>query len=131
MTLNHPRQTGGMHWSPYSRFDHITTDLENGGSPANFPTAYGLSALSVGSTASTTWGTPFGSVRPTLLVELHRETVSSAGVGSTDSQTQGVVGFGMTTRISRGVFAFAESRYESNLSATLDRQAMLGVRMAF
>jgi hypothetical protein len=132
MTLNHPRQIGEWHWSPYSRYDRILTDVEvKNGSAATAPFSYGLSAISLGSTAATTWTTPLGAVRPMVMVELQKEVITVAGLGTTSSLTQGVVGFGMTTRVSRDVSAFAESRYESDLAATLDRQMMLGVKFAF
>ena len=132
MTLNHPRQFGAWYWSSYSRYDHVTTDVAAGASSAPaVPVTFALSAVTLGTTAITTWGTPFGSVRPMVLIELQRETVTVAGVGATPSHIQGTVGLGMTTRVSRNMLAFAESRYESSIEATLDRQMMLGVRLAF
>ena len=132
VSLNHPRQIGEWHWSPYSRYDHIVTDVDaRAQSVSALPTSYGLSAMSLGSTAATTWTTPFGAVRPMVMVELQKEVVTVAGLGTTSSQTQGIVGFGMSTKVSRDMSAFAESRYESNLAATLDRQMMLGVKFAF
>lgn len=132
MTLNNPRQIGEWYWSPYSRYDRIQTDVDMGTlSAASSPLSYGLSAVSLGSTAATTWTTPFGAVRPMVMVEVQKEVVTVAGLGTTSSQTQGVVGFGMTTKVSRDMSAFAESRYESDLAATLDRQMMLGVKFAF
>lgn len=132
VSLNHPRQIGEWHWSPYSRYDHIVTDVDaRAQSVSALPTSYGLSAMSLGSTAATTWTTPFGAVRPMVMMELQKEVVTVAGLGTTSSQTQGIVGFGMSTKVSRDMSAFAESRYESNLAATLDRQMMLGVKFAF
>jgi len=133
MTLNHPRQIGEWYWSPYSRYDRVVTDVDTSSAAAasTTPLSYGLSAVSVGSTAATTWATPFGAVRPMVMVEVQQEVISVAGVGTTSSVTQGVVGFGMTTKVSRDMSAFAESRYESDLAATLDRQMMLGVKFIF
>ena len=131
MTLNNPRQIGEWYWSPYSRYDRIQTDLDTGLTSGTAPMSYGLSAVSLGSTAATTWTTPFGAVRPMVLVEVQREIITVAGVGTTSSMTQGVVGFGMTTKVSRDMSAFAESRYHSDLAATLDRQMMLGVKFGF
>jgi hypothetical protein len=131
MTLNNPRQIGEWYWSPYSRYDRIETNLDTGLASGTAPLSYGLSAVSLGSTAATTWTTPFGAVRPMVLVEVQKEIITVAGVGTTSSLTQGVVGFGMTTKVSRDMSAFAESRYHSDLAATLDRQMMLGVKFAF
>lgn len=132
MSLNHPRQIGEWHWSPYSRYDHVVTNVDaRAHSAAATPVSYGLSAVSLGSTAATTWATPFGAIRPMVMLELQKEVLTVSGVGTTVSQTQGVVGFGMTTKVSRDVSAFAVSRYESDLAATLDRQMMLGVKFAF
>ncbi len=132
MTLNHPRQIGEWYWSPYSRYDLIQTDVDVGTRSASAsPLTYGLSAMSLGSTAATTWSTPFGAVQPMVMVEVQKEVITVAGLGTTSSNTQGVVGFGMTTKVSRNMSAFAESRYESDLAATLDRQMMLGVKFGF
>lgn len=132
MALNHPRQIGDWDWSPYTRYDHVTTDVDAGTSsgPAS-PIAFSLSSVSLGSTAATTWGTPFGSVRSMVLLELQRETVTVAGGAATPSQTHGTVGLGMTTRVTRNLWAYAESRYEASVEETLDRQMMLGVRLVF
>jgi hypothetical protein len=131
MTLNNPRQIGEWYWSPYSRYDRIQTEVDVTTSPVSSPLSYGLSAVSLGSTAATTWTTPFGAVRPMVMLEVQKEIITVAGIGTTSSLTQGVVGFGMTTRVSRDMSAFAESRYHSDLAATLDRQMMLGVKFAF
>lgn len=132
ISLNTPRQIGEWHWSPYSRYDRIVTDVAARAASAAAATAgYDLSAMALGSTAATTWGTPFGAVQPMVMVEIQKEVVTVAGIGTTASQTQGVVGFGMTTKVSRDMSAFAQSRYESNLAATLDRQMMMGVKFAF
>jgi hypothetical protein len=130
MTLNNPRQIGEWYWSPYSRYDRIQTDVDVISSTSS-PLSYGLSAVSLGSTAATTWTTPFGAVRPMVMVEVQKEIITVGGIGTTSSLTQGIVGFGMTTKVSRDMSAFAESRYHSDLAATLDRQMMLGVKFAF
>ena len=132
MSLNHPRQIGEWHWSPYSRYDHIVTNVDASMPSASaMPVSYGLSAVALGSTAATTWATPFGAIRPMVMLEVQKEVITVAGIGTTSSQTQGIVGFGMTTKVSRDMSAFAESRYEGDLAATLDRQMMLGVKFAF
>lgn len=131
MTLNNPRQIGEWYWSPYSRYDRIHTDVDVGLSSVSSPLSYGLSAMSLGSTAATTWTTPFGAVRPMVMLEVQKEIITVAGLGTTSSLTQGVVGFGLTTKVSRDMSAFAESRYHSDLAETLDRQMMLGVKFAF
>jgi hypothetical protein len=132
LSLNHPGQVGQWSWSPYSRYDRITTDVASRGSAPSAPgITYGMSALSVGSTAATTWTTRFGRLQPTLLVELQHEIATVAGVGTTSAHTQGTVGLAMTAAVSRELSAFAESRYETDLVATLDRQMMLGVRLRF
>jgi hypothetical protein len=130
MTLNNPRQIGEWYWSPYSRYEHIVTVVQPGAAVTP-PLSYGLSAMSVGSTAATTWATPFGAVRPMVMVEVQKEVITVAGLGTTSSMTQGIVGFGMTTKVSRDVSAFAESRYESDLAASLERQMMMGVKFVF
>ncbi len=132
ISLNTPRQIGEWHWSPYSRYDRVVTDVAARAASAAAATAsYDLSAMALGSTAATTWTTPFGPVQPMVMVEIQREVVTVAGIGTTASQTQGVVGFGMTTKVSRDMSAFAESRYASDLAATLDRQMTMGVKFAF
>ncbi len=131
LSLNHPRQVGEWFWSPYSRYDHIVTDVLATTAAAATPLSYGLSALAMGSTAQTTWSTPFGAIQPMLMVEVQKEVRTVTGLGTTSSFTQGIVGFGLTTRVSRNMSAFAQSRYESDLGATLDRQMMLGMKVAF
>ena len=131
VSLNHPRQVGEWFWSPYSRYDHIVTDVDARSQSTAMPASYGLSAMALGSTAATTWTTPFGAVRPMVMVEIQKEVITVAGLGTTSSLTQGIVGFGMSTKVSRDMSAFAESRYQSDLAATLDRQMMLGVKFAF
>ena len=132
LSLNHPRQVGEWFWSPYSRYDHIVTDLSaTSSAAASAPLSYGLSAVAMGSTAQTTWTTPFGAIQPMLMVEVQKEVRTVTGLGTTSSFTQGIVGFGLTTRVSRNMSAFAQSRYESDLGATLDRQMMLGMKVAF
>ena len=66
-----------------------------------------------------------------VMLEVQKEIITVAGIGTTSSTTQGVIGFGLTTRVSPDMSAFAESRYASDLAATLDRQMMLGVKFAF
>lgn len=132
LSLNHPRQVGEWFWSPYSRYDHIVTDVSaTTAAAATTPLSYGLSAVAMGSTVQTTWATPFGAVNPMLMVEVQKEVRSVTGLGTTSSFTQGIVGFGLTTRVTRNMSAFAQSRYESELGATLDRQMMLGMKVAF
>ena len=135
VSLNHPRQVGDWFWSPYSRYDHIVTDVSAtaaaAAAAATTPLSYGLSAVAMGSTAQTTWTTPLGEVHPMLMVEVQKEVRTVTGLGTTSSFTQGIVGFGLTTRVSRNMSAFAQSRYESDLGATLDRQMMLGMKVAF
>jgi outer membrane autotransporter protein len=132
LSLNHPRQVGEWFWSPYSRYDHVVTDV-SATMPAysTTPLSYGFSAVSMGSTAQTTWTTPFGALHPMLMVEVQKEVRTVTGLGTTTSLTQGIVGFGFTTKVSRNMSAFAQSRYESDLGATLDRQMMLGMKVAF
>ena len=73
VSLNHPRQIGEWFWSPYSRFDRLVTDVDTRSpSTSALPVSYGLSAMSLGSTAATTWTTPFGAVRPMLMVEIQK-----------------------------------------------------------
>src|SRR5690606_36574404 len=108
MTLNNPRQIGEWYWSPYSRYDRIQTDIDVGMSTSS-PLSYGLSAVSLGSTAATTWTTPFGAIRPMVMLEVQKEVITVAGIGTTSSMTQGVIGFGLTTRVSPDMSAFAES----------------------
>jgi hypothetical protein len=132
VALNHPRQVGEWFWSPYSRYDHIVTDVSATTAAASTtPLSYGLSALAMGSTVQTTWATPFGALQPMFMVEVQKEVRTVTGAGTTSSFTQGIVGFGLTTRVSRNMSAFAQSRYESDLAATLDRQMMLGMKVAF
>lgn len=132
LSLNHPRQVGEWFWSPYSRYDHIVTDVSaTTAATATTPLSYGLSAVAMGSTVQTTWDTPFGAIQPMLMVEVQKEQRTVTGLGTTSSFTQGIVGFGLTTRVSRNMSAFAQSRYESDLAATLDRQMMLGMKVAF
>ncbi len=132
LALNHPRQVGQWTWSPYGRVDHVTTEAETQtGAAAPIAVTRELSAWSVGSVVETIWATPFGEMRPVVLVELQRELTGPDGGGSTAGQTHGVLGFGMTTKVSREMSAFAESRYAQAGGTDLDRQVMLGVKLAF
>jgi hypothetical protein len=131
MTLNHPRQTGAWNLMPYGRYDRIVTGADTGPSSASpGPIDFDLTTVSLGSTAATIWGTPLGSVRPALLVELQREVVTVAGAQLNEPHTQGVVGFGLTTRVTRGLAAFAESRYQATLDTMVDRKLLVGLRSA-
>lgn len=132
VTLTHPRQVGDWTCAPYSRYERILTEVEARSWPGSaLAAAHGLSAVSLGSTAATSWTTPFGAVRPMVMIEVQREIISVASLGTMSSQTVGVVGFAMTTKVSRDMSAFAESRYQSDLAATLDRQMMLGLKLGF
>ncbi|MGE0802687.1 MAG: autotransporter domain-containing protein [Lautropia sp.] len=134
VALNHPRQVG--HWTvaPYTRYDHLIADVDGAldGGSTTLPVSRDVNAVSIGSIAETSWSSPFGALRPTVVVELQREAIAVAGAGDAAVvQTHGTFGVGMTTRVSRDMSAFAESRYTQSATADFDRQVMLGVKLAF
>lgn len=132
LSLSHPRQYGNWSWQPYSRLDRLVTETEaRDAGAAVVGATRESSALSFGSTAETVWATPFGTLRPMMMVEVQREVVSSGSAQPTTAQNHSLVGFGLSTRVSRDVSAYAQSRYSHEGSEQLDRLVMLGVKFAF
>lgn len=129
LQVNHPGHIGSWTVSPYSRYESIETELESGGGVQTGSTQ-NLSAVAIGSTLRTTLGTPLGTVRPQFLVEVQRESKSLAG-GAPAMQTQGTLGLGIATKVTRELSAFAESRFEQEVGADAERRAMLGIRLVF
>ena len=127
--LNHPGRIGKWTVSPFSRYEAIQTELESSGG-VQTGSVQNLSAIAIGSTLGTTLGTPFGTVRPQLLVEIQRESRSLAG-GAPVMQTQGTLGLGIATKVTRELSAFAESRFEQEVGANAELRALLGIRLAF
>ncbi len=129
LQVNHPGRVGTWRVSPYSRYETIETELESAGGVRTGSTQ-NLSAVAIGSTLGTTVGTPLGTMRPQLLLEVQRESKRVAG-GAAALQTQGTIGLGVATKVTRELSAFAESRYEQELGAGAERRAMLGLRLTF
>ncbi|MGE0310438.1 MAG: autotransporter outer membrane beta-barrel domain-containing protein [Lautropia sp.] len=129
LQVHHPGRVGSWRVAPFSRYETIETAFETADGVRTGSTQT-LSAVAIGSTLGTTVGTPLGTMRPQLLVELQRESRQIAG-GAAAMQTQGAIGLGVATKVTRELSAFAESRYEQELGADAERRAMLGLRLTF
>lgn len=128
-----PKLFYGWTFSPYSRYDLVATRLD-----ARYVNAAGwhgsraLSSLSFGSVMETDWFGMFGSVRPRLQLELRHQIADGTGLVRQRHKTQGVIGLGLTSRVSRDLATFAESRYAAQSgNSTPESLLMLGVRLGF
>jgi len=132
--LSHSRRLGDWSVSPFSRYEWIETEGQSLTSPLWSVGQQSLSTFSIGGLITTSVGTPLGTVHPRLLLELQRESTAPGGVGLAPTRArQGLVGLGLTTRLSREVSAFAESRLrqEQGLNVSSEKRALVGLRMRF
>lgn len=132
--LSHARTFGDWSLAPFSRYEWIETDSQALTSTFWSVRQQSQATFSIGGLITTSVGTPLGTLYPRLLLELQREATSPGGVGLAPTRArQGLVGLGLTTRLSREVSAFAESRVrqEQGLTAASEKRALVGLRMRF
>lgn len=133
--LTHSRRFGDWAISPFSRYEWNETDARFGpGDGVGLGQQY-QSLFSIGGLVTTSLGTPIGTVHPRLLLELQRESTVPGSVGLMPTRArQGLVGVGLTTRLTREVSAFAESRLRQEQGApdaASEKRALVGLRMRF
>ena len=91
-----------------------------------------LSSLSLGSVMETDWFGAFGPIQPRLQVEVRHQVTDGNGTVKQRYKTHGIIGLGLTSRLSREMATFAESRYAAESgSASPESLLMLGVRLFF
>ena len=132
--LSHARTFGDWSVAPFSRYEWIETESQALSSTFWSVGQQSQSTFSIGGLITTSVGTPLGTFHPRLLLELQREATNPGGVGLAPTRArQGLVGLGLTTRLSREVSAFAESRLrqEQGLTAASEKRALVGLRMRF
>lgn len=128
-----PETFHGWSFSPYSRYDLVATQLDatqmdGRGAHSN----RSLSSLSLGSVMETDWFGAFGPIQPRLQVEVRHQVTDGNGTVKQRYKTHGIIGLGLTSRLSREMATFAESRYAAESgSATPESLLMLGVRLFF
>lgn len=133
--LTHSRRFGDWAISPFSRYEWIETGARFG--PAGSVGLAGercQATFSIGGLVTTSVGTPLGTFHPRLLFEMQRESTTPGGLGLAPTRArQGLVGLGLTTRLTREVSAFAESRLrqEQGASDASEKRALVGLRMRF
>ena len=132
--LTHSRHYGDWSISPFSRYEWVETEarLSSTGS-VGLGQQY-QSLFSIGGLITTSVSTPIGTVHPRLLLELQRESTVPGGLGLAPTRArQGLVGVGLTTRLTREVSAFAESRLRPEQGApdASEKRALVGLRMRF
>ena len=80
----------------------------------------------------TDWFGTFGPIQPRLQVEVRHQVTDGNGTVKQRYKTHGIIGLGLTSRLSREMATFAESRYAAESgSATPESLLMLGVRLFF
>jgi hypothetical protein len=132
--VSHPRDIGDWSVTPFSRYERIDAAGSVDALPGSLPDRQSLSTYALGGLLTTAIGTPLGTIRPQLLVELQHERTLPAAVGvSSVRATQGLVGIGMTTRMTREMSAFAESRLRQEQGGTngSEKRALVGLRLLF
>lgn len=132
--FSHSRHYGDWSIAPFSRYEWIETDGQVLVGGFGRPAYHSQWTVAIGGLVTTRLGTPLGTLHPSLLLELQRETTTPTGVASPPVRArQGLVGLGLTTRLSREVSAFAESRLRQEQGSTpaSEKRALLGLRMLF
>lgn len=134
LSLNRqPRALYGWTLSPYSRYDLISTEVDAqhfGG--AGWHGTQAQSSLSLGSILETDWFGRLGQVRPRLQLEVRHQITDGSGLVAIRHKTNGMIGLGLTSRVSRDMATFAESRYAAQSgNADPESLVMLGVRLSF
>lgn len=135
LSLNRqPRSVYGWTLSPYSRYDLISTDVDANlpGSAGGWHGSQAQSSLSFGSVLETDWFGRLGQIRPRLQLEVRHQITDGSGLVAIRQKTNGMIGLGLTSRVSRDMATFAESRYAAQSgNATPESLVMLGVRLSF
>lgn len=127
-----PQNFLGWTFSPYSRYDLVATQLNSGGLGHRLHSNRQLSSLSFGSILETDWFGFFGPIQPRVQLELRHQVTEGTGLIKQRYKTHGMVGLGLTSRLSRDMATFAESRYAAESgSATPESLVLLGVRLFF
>ena len=132
--LSHSSYFGDWAISPFSRYEWTGTEARLGPGGSVGLGRQNQSTFSVGGLVTTSVSTPMGTFHPRLLLELQREATGPGGLGLAPSRArQGLVGVGLTTRLSREVSAFAESRLrqEQGPNDASEKRALVGLRMRF
>lgn len=132
--LSHSRQFGDWSISPFSRYEWVESEGQALSSTFWSVGLQNQATFSIGGLITTSLSTPLGTVYPRLLLELQREAVAAGSVGLAPTRArQGLVGLGLTTRLSREVSAFAESRLrqEQGPNVASEKRALVGLRMRF
>ncbi|MDO4231584.1 MAG: autotransporter outer membrane beta-barrel domain-containing protein [Lautropia sp.] len=128
-----PQLFRGWTFSPYSRYDVVATRIEAGRLDANhWHGSRAQSSLSFGSVMETEWFGMFGPIQPRLQLEVRHQIADGSGLVNTRYKTHGMIGLGLTSRLSRDMATFAESRYATESgSANPESLLMLGIRLFF
>lgn len=128
-----PRPFHGWTFSPYSRYDLVATRLDTvRPDMVGWHGSRSLSSLSFGSVLETDWFSALGSIRPRLQLELRHQIADGHGLVRDRYKTHGMIGLGLTSRLSREMATYAESRYAAQSgNATPESLLMLGIRLFF
>ncbi|MDO4904597.1 MAG: autotransporter outer membrane beta-barrel domain-containing protein [Lautropia sp.] len=128
-----PHTFYGWTLSPYSRYDLISTEVDSRPlKGSGWHGSQALSSLSFGSILETDWFGMLGPVRPRLQLELRHQITDGSSLVGIREKTNGMIGLGLTSRVSREMATFAESRYAAQSgNASPESLVMLGVRLFF
>ena len=128
-----PQNLLGWTFSPYSRYDLVATQLDSDSLQGQgLRSNRQLSSLSFGSIMETDWFGFLGSIQPRLQLELRHQITEGTGSIRQRYKTHGMIGLGLTSRLSRDMATFAESRYAAESgSASPESLVMLGIRLFF
>ncbi len=132
--VSHPREIGDWSVTPFSRYERIDAAGSVDVLPGSLLGRQSLSTYALGGLLSTAVGTPLGTIRPQLLLELQHERTEPVALGAAPLRaTQGLVGMGMTTRLTREMSAFAESRLRQEQGGAngSEKRALVGLRLLF
>lgn len=135
LELNHqPEVFYGWSFSPYSRYDLMSTRLDASPLDARgWHANRSRASLSFGSVIEADGlGGLLGPVQPRLQVELQHQVTDGNGHIKERYKTHGMIGLGLTSRLSHDMATFAESRYAAESgSASPESLLLLGVRLFF
>ena len=128
-----PQNLLGWTFSPYSRYDLVATQLDSDSLQGQgLRSNRQLSSLSFGSIMETDWFGFLGSIQPRLQLELRHQVTEGTGSIKQRYKTHGMIGLGLTSRLSRDMATFAESRYAAESgSASPESLVLLGIRLFF
>ena len=128
-----PQNLLGWTFSPYSRYDLVATQLDSDSLQGQgLRSNRQLSSLSFGSIMETDWFGFLGSIQPRLQLELRHQITEGTGSIRQRYKTHGMIGLGLTSRLSRDMATFAESRYAAESgSASPESLVLLGIRLFF